>query len=289
MNTHIKLTELLTLERLENQLFRGQSWDLGFKALFGGQVMAQALAAAQQTVEERRKAHSFHGYFLLPGDPNIPVVYDVENIRDGRSFATRRVKGIQHGRVIFYMTASFQIEEVGMTHQYPSMPDVPGPEELESDLRFYERYLEKLPKHMVEKLNFHKPIDMRSVQAINPLEPSVHEPVRQVWMKASDLGSELNMHQCALAYASDYYFLITAVQPHGISTLNRNLRMATIDHAMWFHRPFSFGDEWLLYCMESPTAGGARGLARGQIFNQQGELVASTMQEGLVRQIGENS
>ncbi|WP_088328471.1 acyl-CoA thioesterase II [Lacimicrobium sp. SS2-24] len=285
MKNSVKLTELLTLERLEKGLYRGLSWDLGFRALFGGQVMGQALAAAQRTVEEDRTAHSMHCYFLLPGDAHQPVVYDVEFIRDGRSFCTRRVKAIQNGRTIFYMTASFQVQEEGLTHQHADMPDVPDPESLEPDIRFYENVLDKLPPNMVEKLAYHRPVDMRTVQAINPMKPQVAPPTRNVWMKSVEaLGDDVNIHQTTLTYASDYYFLVTALQPHGMSIMHPNIRMATIDHAMWFHRPFRF-DDWLLYCMESPFSGGSRGFARGQIFNRQGELVASTMQEGLMRKV----
>lgn len=283
----IKLTELLTLEKLEEGLYRGVSWDLGFRALFGGQVMGQALAAAQQTVEPERVAHSYHCYFLLPGDAHKPVVYDVENMRDGRSFCTRRVKAIQGGRTIFFMTVSFQSPEDGLSHQHGDMPDVPAPESLQPDIRYYENVLDKLPAVMVEKLAYHRPIDMRTVQAINPMAPKVMEPMRYVWMKTSSvLADDLNQHQTTLAYASDYYFLVTALQPHGMSIMNRSVRMATIDHAMWFHRPFRF-DDWLLYCMESPFSGNARGLVRGQIFNRAGQLVASTMQEGLMRKVGD--
>lgn len=285
MMNSVQLSELLTLERLEKGLYRGLSWDLGFRALFGGQVMGQALAAAQQTVEADRVAHSLHCYFLLPGDANQPVIYDVEFIRDGRSFCTRRVKAIQNGRTIFYMTASFQVEEQGLTHQHGDMPQVPEPESLEPDIRFYENVLDKLPANMVEKLAYHRPIDMRTVQAINPMKPEVAPPTRNVWMKSVEsLGDELNTHQTTLTYASDYYFLVTALQPHGMSIMHPDIRMATIDHAMWFHRPFRF-DDWLLYCMESPFSGGSRGFARGQIFNRHGELVASTMQEGLMRKV----
>ncbi|MDF2177542.1 acyl-CoA thioesterase II [Aliiglaciecola sp. CAU 1673] len=284
---NIALTELLTLEPLEKGLFRGLSWDLGFRALFGGQVMGQALAAAQNTVEADRVAHSLHCYFLLPGDAHHPVVYDVEIIRDGRSFATRRVKAIQGGKTIFYMTASFQHAEQGLEHQYAPMPTVPKPESLSADIAFYENILDKLPANMVEKLAYHKPIDMRTVQAINPMAPQKSEPRRDVWMRASQpLGDDLKMHQSCLTYASDYYFLVTALQPHGMSLMEKGLRMATIDHAMWFHRPFNF-DDWLLYSMESPFCGNARALVRGQIFNQKGELVASTMQEGMIRKFAE--
>ena len=284
---NIKLSELLSLEQIEIGLFRGQSWDLGFRALFGGQVMGQALAAAQQTLPEGNISHSFHSYFLLPGDANLPVVYDVENVRDGRSFSSRRIKAIQKGRVIFSMTASFQKPEQGLEHQYANMPDVPGPEEVEPDIKFYDKSYDQISERMREALSYHKPLDIRTVQTIDPFKPEISEPKRYIWMKADEVfGNNVHMNQAALAYASDYHFLATSLQPHGISVRNKQLRMATIDHAMWFHHEFQF-DEWLLYSADSPFSGGARGLVRGQFFNQKGLLVASTMQEGLMRKIGE--
>ncbi len=282
---NVKLSELLSLEKIESGLFRGQSWDLGFRALFGGQVLGQALSAAQQTLPDNRVCHSFHTYFLLPGDANLPVVYDVENVRDGRSFSARRVKAIQNGRNIFYMTASFQTPEVGLEHQYAEMPAVPGPDKVEPDIKFYESSYDQISERMREALSYHKPLDVRTVQTIDPLQPEVSEPKRYIWMKADELfAGNVDLNQSALAYASDYHFLATSLQPHGISVRNKQLRMATIDHAMWFHRPFNF-DEWLLYAAESPFSGGARGLVRGKFFNADGVLVASTMQEGLMRKI----
>ena len=281
----VKLASLLQLERIEQSLFRGQSWDLGFRALFGGQVMGQAIAAAQNTLPEGRVCHSFHSYFILPGDANIPVVYDVENIRDGRSFSTRRVTAIQHGKTIFHLTASFQHPEKGLAHQHADMPNVPPPDEVESDLTFFESSLNEISERMREAIVYHKPLDMRTVQTIDPRKPVKSEPKRYIWMKAQEvLNGSVNLNQAMLAYASDYHFLATSLQPHGISVRNKQLRMATIDHAMWFHHPFHF-DEWLLYSTESPFSGGARGMVRGQFFNQQGVLVASTMQEGLMRKV----
>ncbi|NDW20075.1 acyl-CoA thioesterase II [Alteromonas hispanica] len=281
----IKLSSLFELETIEAGLYRGQSWDLGFRALFGGQVLGQALAAAYETVDEERVAHSFHTYFLLPGDAQKPVVYDVEIVRDGRSFSARRVKAIQDGRNIFYMTASFQVPQEGMHHQQPTMPDVPPPEEVQSDIDFYQENFNKIARPMREALSYHKPVDIRTVNAANSYQPVKHEPTRYIWMKARDtLSGSLSVHQAALAYASDYHFLSTSLQPHGVAVTDKSLRMATIDHAMWFHRPVNL-NEWLLYAMESPFSGGARGLVRGQIFTQQGELVASTTQEGLMRQV----
>ncbi|MFT6898042.1 MAG: acyl-CoA thioesterase-2 [Paraglaciecola sp.] len=285
--TDIKLVDLLTLEKIEQGLFRGQSWDLGFRALFGGQVMGQALAAAQLTLPEGRVAHSFHSYFLLPGDANKPVVFDVQNVRDGRSFSTRRVKAIQNGRNIFYMTASFQQPESGLEHQFAQMPDVPPPESIDSDTLFDDLSKDSLSTRMREAIGYHKPIDMRTVQDIDIVNPGVQEPTRYIWMKAQELLSgNIHLNQAMLAYASDYHLLSTAIQPHGLSVRDKNLIMATIDHAMWFHHPFDF-DDWLLYCAQSPFSGGSRALVRGQFFNRQGKLVASTMQEGLMRKVGE--
>lgn len=285
--TDIKLVDLLTLEKIEQELFRGQSWDLGFRALFGGQVMGQALAAAQLTLPEGRVAHSFHSYFLLPGDANKPVVFDVQTVRDGRSFSTRRVKAIQNGRNIFYMTASFQQPESGLEHQFAQMPDVPPPESIKPDTMFDDLSKDSMSSRMRQAMGYHKPIDMRTVQEIDIMNPGIQEPTRYIWMKAEELLSgNVHLNQAMLAYASDYHFLSTAIQPHGLSVRDQNLIMATIDHAMWFHHPFDF-DEWLLYCAESPFSGGARGMVRGQFFNRQGQLVASTMQEGLMRKVGE--
>jgi acyl-CoA thioesterase II len=283
----MKLSQLLTLETLEQGLFRGESWDLGFRALFGGQVMGQALAAAQQTVPVGRVTHSFHSYFLLPGDAKHPVVYDVENVRDGRSFSTRRIKAVQHGRNIFYMTASFQQPETGLEHQFAQMPDVPGPETLQSDNLFYRSCKKSIAEPIRESISYHKPIDVRTVDIADPDNPQASAPHRSAWMKAHEvLAGNINLNQTILAYASDFHFLSTSLQPHGISVKDKNLMMATIDHAMWFHHPFDF-DDWLLYSTESPFSGGGRGLVRGQFFDRSGRLVASTMQEGLMRRIGD--
>ncbi len=281
--SQIKLSELLTLEKLEQGLYRGQSWDLGFRALFGGQVLGQALAAARQTIQENRVAHSFHSYFLRPGDANKPVVFDVETVRDGKSFSTRRIKAIQNGKSIFYMTASFQTPEQGLEHQQAQMPDVPQPESLESDIKYYEQFIDQMPPRMREAMAYHRPIESRTVQFVDPLNPKVLAPKRYIWMKAQELLSgKVSLNQEMLAYASDYHFLATSLQPHGISIRDKELQIATIDHSMWFHHPFDF-DDWLLYSTESPFTGGGRGLVRGQFFNRDGKLVASTTQEGLMR------
>ncbi|WP_034474138.1 acyl-CoA thioesterase domain-containing protein [Aestuariibacter salexigens] len=287
MTTNIKLSDLLQLESIESCLFRGQSWDLGFRALFGGQVLAQALCAAQRTVPEGRLCHSFHSYFLLPGDASLPVVYEVEQIRDGGSFSARRIKAIQNGKNIFYMTASFQGQEQGLEHQFADMPNVPPPDEVEPDIKCYENNIHRISERMREALAYHRPLDVRTVDAATSYQSEVRDPMRSIWMRAQEPSQpDLAINQAMLAYASDYHFLSTSLQPHGIAVTHKGLMMATIDHAMWFHRPFDFS-EWLLYQMDSPFSGSARGLVRGQIFNKEGHLVASTMQEGLMRQVTE--
>ncbi|MCH8536146.1 MAG: acyl-CoA thioesterase II [Alkalimonas sp.] len=277
------LLSLLKLETIEQGLYRGQSQDLGFKAVFGGQVMGQALSAAKETIAEDRKIHSFHSYFLRPGDASKPIVYEVESIRDGKSFSTRRVRAIQFGKAIFYLTASFQREESGFEHQ-DAMPAVPGPDELVSDLDFYQQHAELIPQALRSKFICEKPIEMRPVDFQNPFQPEISKPRRYVWFKANgQMPNDLRVHKYLLAYASDFNFLPTALQPHGRSFMAPNMQVATIDHAMWFHQDFRF-DDWLLYAVDSPSASGGRGLVRGQFFNRQGKLVASTMQEGVIRQ-----
>ncbi|WP_440876934.1 acyl-CoA thioesterase II [Thalassotalea sp. PLHSN55] len=276
------LSALLKLEVIEQGLYRGQSQDLGFRALFGGQVMGQAVSAAQETIDASRHVHSLHSYFLRPGDASKPVVYDVENIRDGKSFSTRRVKAIQNGKAIFYMTASFQSVEQGVEHQ-DTMPDVPPPEGLTSFSDFVTENQQHIPLEIRDKFLAEKPIEIRPVQSYNWLKPEKSAPVTQFWIKANgQLPNDLRIHTYMLAYTSDFHFLPTALFPHALSHWQPNLQIATIDHAMWFHRPFRF-DDWLLYCVDSPTATGARGFVKGQIYNRQGELVASTAQEGVIR------
>ncbi|KXI23076.1 acyl-CoA thioesterase II [Photobacterium sanguinicancri] len=280
-----ELTELLTLlhlEPLEQGLFRGQSEHLGLPQVYGGQVIGQSLSAAKKTVEADRHVHSFHSYFLRPGDPQKPIIYDVENLRDGKSFSTRRVKAIQNGRPIFYLTASYQGEEEGYSHQ-STMPDVPAPETLKSETELVKSLADYLPKQAVETFSRDRPIEVRPVNVINPLSPTKTEAKQYLWIKANgEMPDDLRIHQYVLAYASDWGFLVTALQPHGVTLLTPKLQVATIDHSMWFHRPFRL-DEWLLYVIDSPSASGSRGLVRGEIYNQQGELVASAVQEGLMR------
>jgi acyl-CoA thioesterase-2 len=277
------LSALLKLEVIEQGLYRGESQDLGFKALFGGQVMGQALSAAQETVAATHNVHSLHSYFLRPGDATKPVVYQVENIRDGRSFNTPRVNAIQNGQAIFYMTASFQQQEQGFDHQ-DVMPQVPGPDELKSYADFIFDNQESISEENRGKFLSEKPIETRPVEQYNWLKPEKKDAKCQMWIKSNgSLPDDLRIHTYLLAYTSDFFFLPTALFPHGVSYWQSNFQLATIDHSMWFHRPFRI-DEWLLYCIDSPSASGGRGLVRGQIFNQAGLLVASTMQEGVMRQ-----
>jgi acyl-CoA thioesterase-2 len=278
-----ELLALLKLETIEKGIYRGQSQDLGFRALFGGQVMGQALSAAQETVGADRYVHSLHSYFLRAGDASKPVVYEVEDIRNGISFSTRRIKAIQNGIAIFYMTASFQCPEEGFNHQ-DAMPTVPNPDTLPSFSDFLSANKDKLPRSMQENFLAEKPIEIRPVQQYNWLKPEKTDSNCQVWLKTNgNLPDDLRIHSCMLAYASDFHFLPTSLLPHGASHLLPNFQIATVDHAMWFHRPFRF-DDWLLYSMNSPSASSGRGLVRGQIFSRQGELVASTTQEGVIRQ-----
>ena len=276
------LIQLLGLERLDRDLFRGQSQDLGWGTIFGGQVLGQALSAAVQTVTADRHVHSLHGYFLRAGDVRRPIVYEVERIRDGKSFTTRRVSAVQEGEAIFSLEASFQIEEVGFDHQDP-MPEVPPPEQLRSERELALAMADKLPPGLRAQATAERPIEMRPVAPRDPLAPIVAPPRRHLWCRTIDkLPDDPALHRYLLAYASDFAFLGTAMQPHGVSWLTPGMQVATLDHAMWFHRPFRF-DEWLLYAMDSPSASGGRGLARGQFFNRAGKLVVTTAQEGLIR------
>lgn len=277
-----KLLDLLFLEKIEEGIFRGQSEDLGLRQVFGGQVVGQAIYAAKQTVPTDRVVHSFHSYFLRPGDSSKPIIYDVETLRDGNSFSARRVSAIQNGKPIFYMTASFQSQEEGFEHQN-TMPDVPPPEGLMSETDIARKFAHLIPEKVRDKFIGHQPIEMRPVKFHNPLQGSTAEPNRYVWLKANgEMPDDLRVHQYLLGYASDFNFLPTALQPHGIGFLEPGVQIATIDHSMWFHRPFRL-DDWLLYAVESTSASGARGFVRGQIYNREGVLVASTVQEGVIR------
>ena len=281
MNNVQELIELIQLERIEENIFRGESYKAPWKRVFGGQVLAQALNAAYQTVPDNRFAHSMHGYFILPGDIEKPIVYNVDRTRDGGSFTTRRISAIQNGRAIFVMAASFQIEGEGFEHQV-SMPNVPPPENLMTDQELSEQLKDHLPD-VYRRLQISRPIEFRPVEAFELFSPKKHQPFRHVWIKAKGEIPEGKIpHQEILAYASDYDLLTTAILPHRDKISFSELMMATIDHAMWFHRNFRM-DEWLLYALESPSASNSRGFTRGNVFNRQGTLVASVTQEGVIR------
>ena len=281
-----RLLELLDLEPLEVNLFRGQSPREHRQQVFGGQVLAQALVAARRTVDEERHAHSLHAYFLRPGDPNVPILYQVDRIRDGRSFTTRRVVAIQHGRPIFNMSTSFQITEAGFDHQMP-MPEVPEPAELPGEQELAERYRASAPPERLANddwLRRDRPIEQRFADPINWYEPVRQDPLQRVWLRASGmLPDEHDLHQAVLAYASDLSLLDAATMPHAVTYFDDRVQIASLDHAMWFHRPFR-ADEWLLYVCDSPSGSNARGFARGSVYDRSGRLLASVCQEGLIRQ-----
>lgn len=277
-----ELVKLLSLEKIEENLYRGQSQDLGWGTVYGGQVIGQALFAAQNTVPADRQVHSLHAYFLRPGDVSAPIVYDVDRSRDGSSFTTRRVKAIQHGHPIFDMSASFQKVEPGFEHQ-SDMPNVPPPEQVPTDQERLAAQASQLPEFMRGRALADRPIEIRTVGEPDVFLTGKHPPERYVWLKAiSPLPDTIALHQAMLAYASDFSFITTALKPHGLTWLTPGMQVASVDHAVWFHAPFR-ADEWLLHVMESPRASGARGLVNGRIYSRDGKLVASTAQQGLIR------
>jgi len=277
------LIGLFDLERIDDNIFRGESRDIGTPQVYGGQVLGQALSAASATVESRRSVHSLHAYFLRPGDVDAKIVYQVDHAQNGRSFSNRRVVAIQHGRQIFNMTASFQISEPGLEHQ-ATMPGVEGPEGLADVGDVKPEDMDKLPEPVRRFLQRDRPFYVRPVPREHGHAGDV-EPVKHVWMKAIDrMPDDPQLHTVLLAYISDYQLLGTATLPHGDqSILRSDLQMASLDHAMWIHKQCRV-DDWLLFSYDSPRAAGARGLARGQVFSADGVLVASTTQEGLIRQ-----
>lgn len=279
-----RLLELLELEIIGEDVFRGPSQDLGWGTVFGGQVLGQALSAAGRTVDADRHAHSLHAYFLRPGDPSRPISYHVERTRDGGCFSTRRIRAHQEGPPMFFMAASFQCPEAGLDHQ-AAMPGVPGPDGLASYDELTRRYLPLAPEPLRSSLDIEWPFEMRPVEVIDPLSTQPTTPVSHLWLRsAGPLPDDDRVHRYLLAYASDFSLLDTALAPHGRSYWQGDLKMASIDHALWFHRPFR-ADEWLLYAMDSPNACGSRGLVRGQLFDRVGRLVASTAQEGMIRDL----
>jgi len=276
------LLDVLDLEPLEENLFRGRSPQVGWQRVFGGQVIGQALVAACRTVEGR-PPHSLHAYFLLPGDPKIPIIYDVDRIRDGKSFATRRVLARQHGHAIFAMSVSFHADESGLAHQ-AKMPDVPRPEELPSENEIKERVLPLMPDPVRRYYERERPIELRPVEYGRYMGKKSEDAKFNVWIRTTGrLPDDPAIHRCVLAYASDMMLLDTALVPHGRTVFEKTIMAASLDHALWFHRPFR-ADDWLLYAQESPNLHGGRGFARGLIFASDGTLVASVAQEGLLRE-----
>ena len=280
-NVMQEVLDLLELEVIEAGLFRGQSRNLVGKNVFGGQVLGQALMAAGRTVEGRL-AHSMHAYFLRAGDTTAPIVYQVESIRDGKSFATRNVKAIQHGEIIFTLSASFAVHEEGLEHQ-SDMPQVAGPEGIPSETELRQKIAPMIPEKIRAVFVRERPIEIRPINPVNPFAPVKQEAVRHQWMRAQNpLPDDPLLHQCILAFASDFALMGTAMLPHGVSFMQNNMQAASLDHAMWFHRDFRV-DEWLLYEMDSPNASASRGMNFGRIFTQDGKLVATVAQEGLMR------
>lgn len=277
-----KLLETLDLERIEENLFRGVSPEGSWQRVFGGQVIAQALVAAQRTVPAERPVHSLHGYFMRPGDPKVPIVYEVDRIRDGGSFSTRLVAAIQHGEAIFTLTASFQRHEEGLTHQV-AMPDVPGPDALPHGEALKALLLDKAPEPVLRYWKRPRPIEFRPVAFDHYITNDKLDPVQQIWVRAiDDVGDDPALNAAVLAYLSDMTLLDTALFAHGRSIFDPGIQAASLDHSMWFHRPVRVSD-WLLYAQDSPNSSGGRGLTRGSLFSPEGVLVASVAQEGLIR------
>ena len=282
--TAADLVSILDLETIEENIFRGRSPQVGWQRVFGGLVISQALVAASHTVPDR-PPHSLHGYFLLPGDPATPIIYEVERLRDGRSFATRRCTAIQHGRPIFTLAASFQTVEPGFDHALP-MPDVPRPEDLPDEAELMRRFGARLPEGVRRYFERERPLELRPVD-LKRYQPQGDgagpEPAQRIWMRVSGpLGDDPAIHRAALAYLSDMTLLDTALVAHRRSIFDPGLQVASLDHALWFHRPFR-ADDWLLYAQDSPSSSGARGMTRGLIYAADGTLVATVAQEGLIR------
>lgn len=277
-----QLIKTLDLELIEENLYRGTSPDVGWQRVFGGQVIAQALTAAQRTVASNRFVHSLHAYFLRPGDPAIPILYQVEPIRDGGSFTTRRVLAIQHGKPIFAMSSSFQVDEEGFEHQVP-MPETPAPEGLPGEDELKAAFLARAPDAVKKYWGRKRPVEIRPTSLVHYLTDEKLEPRQDVWVRITgDVAEDRHLKAAVLAYLSDMTLLDTSLYAHGTSIFDQTLQVASIDHAMWFHRPVDFSD-WLLYAQDSPSASGSRGMTRGNLFNRSGALVASVAQEGLIR------
>lgn len=276
------LLSTLDLEPIEVDIFRGRSPQVGWQRVFGGQVIAQALMAAQRTVDRERLVHSLHAYFMRPGDPSVPIIYQVERIRDGSSFNTRRVVAIQHGKAIFALSASFQIEEPGFEHQIV-MPDVPAPETLMDEREIAKRYLANAPEAIRKYWGRERPIEIRPVSLTHYFSDKKLDPVQHIWVRANGpVPDDRYCQASVLAYISDMTLLDTSLYPHGTSIFDQTIQVASLDHSMWFHRPTRL-DDWMLYTQDSPSASGARGLTRGSLFTRDGVLIASVAQEGLIR------
>lgn len=281
MNDVESLLKAIELEKIDKNIFRGTSHDVGSPQVYGGQALSQALHAAMLTVPDDRFVHSLHAYFILPGKLDVPIIYQVLHIRDGGSFTTRRVTGIQNGKAIFILAASFQLLQEGLEHQI-DMPEITPPEELQSDVDLMKQFKDQIPKRFKNFLR-PRPIEFRPVNPLSFILPQKQEPKRYIWMKAKGtVPDDLTTHQRILAYASDYNLLITALLPHQDKVAMQNLQLASLDHAMWFHRPFKV-DEWILYVLDSPSASNTRGFTRGAIYTKEGVLISSVVQEGLMR------
>ncbi|QIM68338.1 acyl-CoA thioesterase II [Basfia succiniciproducens] len=278
------LIHLLKLEQLDDALFRGGCQDLGFRQVFGGQVVAQALSAAMQVAPKDRLLHSCHAYFLAPGDSQRPIIYDVETLREGRNFTALRVKAIQYGHPICHVTASFQVEESGFEHQV-KMPEIGSPEEFMSESDALKKAAQYIPESVRDKFTAKRPFDIRAKYINNPFLGTELPPEQYIWVRANGKSPlDQNIQKCLLAYFSDFHCILTALHPHAKGFLQKGMKVATIDHSIWFHRSFDLND-WLLYAIESNNAFAARGLARGQIFDKAGRLIATTQQEGLIRYV----
>lgn len=281
------LMRVLDLEPLEHNLFRGNSPDAGWQRVFGGQVIGQALMAACKTVDHDRQPHSLHGYFMRPGDPAIPIIYEVDRIRDGRSFTTRRVVAIQHGQAIFSMSTSFHIEEADDFDHQSTMPRVPPPEDLASEADMKATFMQVAPEPIRKYWERERPLELRPTSLTHYTSTEPQPPTQNVWLRSTapvpdPFADDPRVHAAILAYASDMTLLDTALFPHGMSIFSNAIQAASLDHAMWFHRPFRI-DDWLLYAQDTPSSHQARGFTRGAIYNRAGDLVASTAQEGLIR------
>ncbi len=277
-----ELLSILDLEQLEHNLYRGRSPQVGWQRVFGGQVIGQALVAAQRTVDDGRYVHSLHAYFMRPGDPSVPIVYEVDRIRDGSSFTTRRVVAIQHGKAIFSLSASFQLDEDGFDHQFP-MPEITPPEQLLGEQQIKEQFLGNAPENIRRYWERERAIEIRPVSLVHYVSREKLSPHQNVWVRANgEVPAERHIQAAVLAYLSDMTLLDTSLFAHGHSVFDRNLQVASLDHAMWFHRPTDLSG-WMLYTQDSPNARGARGFTRGSLYTRDGTLIASVAQEGLIR------